>query len=404
MTSTSAYQAPKKWLRVSKYLVPVGIKSSGWRRTKPPHEQVSVAQLATDHPESLLLHTQGKAELLPEYEYECYTSGEQAQHRLPAQFAAPAYVAQLHNGLSFGRHCCVIGPAGKAVRETGFNLDSEPFPGNKWLRPYRLRYWRYRWEGDVTSHPWMPLKQRIDGSVAVLNMRWSHNFYHWLVEILPRLATLRRAGLQADYYMVDCLTSFQQEVLASLGIEAHQLIQPHCRLLLEAEQLFVPSHPTPACLRAFGTMLSAGLGIDGDVPSPRRIFISRRKTGTRTLENEEALEKLLHAQGFETHAMEEYPLAKQARLIRESEIIVATHGAGLANLVFARPETRVIEIVPAGRYNAACYPEMSCILGLHHQQIFAKSTRYKKVLHVSLKDVMTALSQAERPAYRQAAA
>ena len=62
--------------------------------------------------------------------------------------------------------------------------------------------------------------------------------------------------------------------------------------------------------------------------------------------------------------MEDYPLAKQARLIHEAEIVVATHGAGLANLVFARPGTRVIEIVPAGRFNYACYPKRTRFFGL----------------------------------------
>jgi capsular polysaccharide biosynthesis protein len=102
--------------------------------------------------------------------------------------------------------------------------------------------------------------------------------------------------------------------------------------------------------------------------------------------------------------MEEYTLAMQARLIREADTIVATHGAGLANLVFARPETQVIEIVPAGRYNATIYPEKSRIFGLHHQVLFAHRARHKQVLWVSLDDVQTALEQAQRPTYRVAAA
>jgi capsular polysaccharide biosynthesis protein len=135
----------------------------------------------------------------------------------------------------------------------------------------------------------------------------------------------------------------------------------------------------------------------------RRIFISRRKTGTRTLRNEAELEKMLHSYYFETHFMEQYPLAKQARLIRESEIIVATHGAGLANLVFARPGTQVIEIVPAQRYNATCYPSKSRIFGLHHQLIFAERLRRNQILRVSLGDVEAALSQAGQRSIRLAA-
>ena len=170
---------------------------------------------------------------------------------------------------------------------------------------------------------------------------------------------LRRVGIEADYYLLIAFRRFNRMCLRHWVSGQHQLIQPHCRLLLEAEQLLVPSMPTPACLRDFGRTLAAGLGVDRPVRFTRRIFISRRKTGTRTLANEAELEKLLHANRFETHFMEQYPLAKQARIIRESDVIVATHGAGLANLIFARPGTHVIEIMPAGRYNSTCYPEKS---------------------------------------------
>jgi hypothetical protein len=397
------FRAPKGWRRVGKYLFPVGLEL-GWRLTKPPRAQVRVAELAAEHPERVTLQTAGNAEMLPEFEYHCITAGNREVDVLPATFVAPAFVAVLQDGLSYGRHCCVIGPAGKAVRETGFNLDGEVLGARAPINRFRPQYWRKRWEGDVTSRPWLPPKQRIDGRVAVLNTRFSHNFYHWMIDILPRLMPLRRVGAVVDYYLVDCLSPFQQAVLAALGIQQHQLIQPHCRLLLEAQQLLVPSLPTPACLRDLGRSLAAGLGIDKPVRFTRRLFISRRKTGTRTLANEAELEKLLHSHRFETHFMEQYPLAKQARLIRESDVIVATHGAGLANLLFARPGTHVIEIVPAGRYNFTCYPRKSCIFGLQHQLIFAERARIKQILRVSLEDVAAALSQAERRTYRLAAA
>jgi capsular polysaccharide biosynthesis protein len=114
------------------------------------------------------------------------------------------------------------------------------------------------------------------------------------------------------------------------------------------------------------------------------------------LENEAQVERLLHARGFETHLMERYTLAQQARLIREAEIIVATHGAGLANLMFARPNTRIIEIVPAGRYNAWIYPDKSRIFGLEHRILFASGTRRRQMLHVEIADVAAALEWATR--------
>jgi hypothetical protein len=340
------------------------------------------------------LENLGSDEPMAEFAYDSLDRGVRERVGLPGVVAPPAYVARLRGGLSYGRHCCVIASTGDAVRETAFSHDGAVLISKAPVSRWRLRYWRKRWEGDVTSRPWLPPKQHIEGRVAALNARSCHNFFHWLIEVLPRLATLRRAGVIADYYLVDCLSAFQQSVLGALGIAKKQLIQPHFRLLVEADELVAPSFPSPSCLRQFREMLLAALGAAGPVTTRRRIFITRRKTGTRTLVNETQVEFLLRGAGFETHAMEDYPLAMQARLMHEAEMVVATHGAGLANLLFARPGTRVIEIVPAGRFNAACYPKRSRIFGLHHQQVVAQTAR--RQLHVHLNDIGAALESAEQ--------
>ncbi|MBN1852741.1 MAG: glycosyltransferase family 61 protein [Pirellulales bacterium] len=395
---------PRHWISVSKYLVPIGMQSSGGWPVRPPKHQAHIAQLAADYPREISLQIVDQTRVIPEFNYLVYSSGQCEVRTLPSEFVAPPFVASIKNGLSFGRHCCVIGPAGNAVRETGFNLDgmvdSEGVP----IRSFRPRYWRKRLEGDLTMRPWLPSKRRIEGCVAVLNTRSSHNFYHWLIKILPRLATLRRADAEADYYLVDSLSLFSQNVFRALGIQRRQLIQPHCRLLLEAELLLVPSFPTATCLRACRGMLCSSLALGEPIRSARRIFITRRKTGTRTLLNESELLGLLRHFGFEVHAMENYTLSKQAELILNADIIMATHGAGLANLMFARHGTQVIEIVPLGRSNATCYPELSRQFNLVHHQIISRRAKMKQVLDVSLADVANALEQATAPGTHIAAA
>jgi capsular polysaccharide biosynthesis protein len=405
MTSSDvngSVRTPRKWLRVSKYLLPLGYSTDSHQRVRPPRQQVKIAQLAADHPQQVSLRTWGQAEVLPEQAYDCFAGGNSERHVLSSKFVPPAFVAEIRDGLSYGRHCCVIGPARKAVRETGYHLDSVVLIEQQPISALRLQYWRKRWEGDVTTLPWLPPKQRIAGRVAVLNTQFSHNFYHWMIDILPRLAPLRKLGITADHYLVDCLSPFQQTVLAALGIERQQLIQPHFRLLLEAEQLIVPSLPIAACWREMGSMLADGLAVTRG-RTHRRIYISRRKKGTRTVVDEEALEKLLCANGFETHFMEAYPLATQAQLIADSEIIIAPHGAGLANLIFAQPRTHVIEIVPAGRYNATLYPELSRVMGLVHHQILAERDA-GGALRFSLRDIEMALRRAEHAAQLKAVA
>lgn len=391
----TSYRPPRGWLRAGKYLLPIGIKSPGLLPTPAPRAQVPLAQLAVEHPESVLYWSVGNPETVAEFAFTCHFAGKREVRTLPSQEFAAAFVGTIENGASYGRQCCVIGPERKAVRETGFHLDGDVQTSKIPVSPWSLRYWRKRLASDVTSRPWLPPKQRIRGRVAVLNARYSHNYFHWLIEILPRASTMRRAGVTADYYLVDCFSEFQQSALAALGIERHQLIQPHFKLHIEADELIVPSLPSPQCLRDFGPTMLAGFGSCVPVAPRRRVYISRRKTGTRTLANEPELERLLHARGFETHFMEEYSLAKQARLIHEAELVVGIHGAGLANLLFARPGTRVIEIVPASRFNYACYPKRTRFFDLQHQLVFAECPGRHQILHVAAADVEAALDEAE---------
>ncbi len=386
------YRPPKSWLRLGKYLLPAQPLNADWKRTARPTEQVSITQLATEYPDQVSLRTLGNAEVLPEYEYEYYDAGERRRLTLASEFIAPSFIAEVHNGMSFGRHCCAIGPNSKAIRETGFNLDGAATEGGIPIGKFKFRRWRKRLEGDVTARPWLPPKQHVTGCVAILNTRYSHNFYHWLCDILPRLIPLRASHTRPDYYLVESLSSFQQEVLISLGIRQSQLIQPHCRLLLEADRLLVPSFPTPSCLRAFRELLLDRLGVNRKSKQQRRIYISRRKSGKRSVADEHRLDRVLHEHGFETHAMEEYPLQRQAQLIHDAATIVAVHGAGLANLMFARRGTNVIEIVPRDRTNAYLYPDKSRTFGLRHRQIAGNVVGRRQQLAISLDDVVAALS------------
>lgn len=404
MQFDSTYHPPRGWLHAGKYLLPIGARTTDWLPRAAPCAQVPIAELAVDHPASVRYRSLDDGETVSEFAFPCHADGKCETRSLPEQDFPSAFVAEIDAGMVFGRQCSVIGPARKAVRETGFYLDGAVQTSKVPVSRLRLRYWRKRWTSDVTARLWLPPAQRVAGRVAVLNARYSHNYFHWLIEILPRLAPLRRAGLVADYYLVDCLSAFQKSVLGALGIHERQLIQPHGKLLLAADEVIVPSFPSPSCLREFASRLLSGLGADGPVTRLRRIFISRRKTGTRTLADEAAVERLLHAYGFETHFMEDYPLARQARLVHEAELVVATHGAGLANLIFARPGTQVIELVPAERFNYACYPKRTRFFQLDHQIVFARCPGRRQVLQVALPDVSAALERAEEAINQRAAA
>lgn len=100
----------------------------------------------------------------------------------------------------------------------------------------------------------------------------------------------------------------------------------------------------------------------------RRLFISRKNTSRRRCLNEDQLFASLLPLGFERLLMEELDVTRQIQVFSESQIVIASHGAGLANLVACTSQTKVIELVPRG-LDLSHYFIISDILGLKHGHV-----------------------------------
>jgi Glycosyltransferase 61 len=66
-----------------------------------------------------------------------------------------------------------------------------------------------------------------------------------------------------------------------------------------------------------------------------------------------------------TVTLEHMPLATQIALFSHFGIVVAQHGAALANVVWCNPGTRVVEIAPRG-FRSDCFPPLSDLVGAKH--------------------------------------
>ncbi len=383
---------------VRKYLLPLDLGLLRRGETPPPTKRVKIHDLAALRPDCVAIATADRSKTLAPLDLVRIENGEETVETIPAK-ELTGYVATIRDGVSYGRHCSVMCLTGEAVVESGHfkTLNDPPVDRWSWAR-VSGRAARRRWENDLTSRRRLPRIQRVEGSVATLNLQNSHNYYHWLVEVLPRLATLRQVGFSPDYFLVDCHTPSQRRALALLGIAESELIQPHMGLMLQASELLVPCFPTPGCIHAFRKTFWRAVGDNyqkGGTNARRRLFVSRRNAKTRRLENDDQVERLLAQRGFEAHFMEDYSLAEQARLVNNADVVVGVHGAGLANLMFAHPQAHVIEIVDAGRYNRRLYPELSQTVGLRHWQVIGTRLKRKRTLSLSLSDLSLAIDRAE---------
>ena len=100
----------------------------------------------------------------------------------------------------------------------------------------------------------------------------------------------------------------------------------------------------------------------------RRIYLSRADALYRKVENEVELQKFLADYGFEIVVSVDLKFVEQIRFFKEEKVVVAPHGAGLSNLVFCSPSTKVIELFSA-EYINGCYWTLAQQVGLDYYYI-----------------------------------
>ena len=191
----------------------------------------------------------------------------------------------------------------------------------------------------------LPRPKHTPLTVAVLTTGPHHNFYHWMIEALPRLDLYERSGVSIDCFYAPTGTRFQRESLDLLGISPDRILPATRQTHLAPARLLASSFTGSPSL-AKTDYLSRRLGLHAGLLGgrSRRIFITRPGRRARAVANERELLRALKPLGFERVRLEAMPLLEQVALFQQAECVVGPHGAGLTNLVFCRPGTQVVEI------------------------------------------------------------
>ncbi|KGP91095.1 capsular biosynthesis protein [Pontibacillus chungwhensis BH030062] len=181
-------------------------------------------------------------------------------------------------------------------------------------------------------------------NVADLTHVYSGNYYHYMYEVLPRIDLLHQSNLTINYYVVNegFGERYQSETLKRLGIDERQLVPTHDHFHLQAEKLIVPSQPSFPTKWAYEFLRKTFSNPNTSSSDKKRIFIKRR--WSRNFTNIDQLVELLEGLGFVTLELEDLSVANQVEIFSSAEIVIAAHGAGLTNLTFCQPGTKVLEI------------------------------------------------------------
>lgn len=207
-------------------------------------------------------------------------------------------------------------------------------------------------DNPILSATALPKAKRMKGTHAVISGPGNCT-YHWLMGVLPRVGVLRRAGYSLDEFdsIIASKPKFPEHLAAlqQIGVPMEKIRWCTTNTHLECERLVVPSYTNNLTRQnqPFVYPVLAALVGDFVPPTPRlRLYVSRDDCNNlrRRVVNEEELLRILEAEGFQKITLTGLDFTAQARLFASAEMIVAPHGGGLSNLLFARRPMKLMEI------------------------------------------------------------
>lgn len=254
------------------------------------------------------------------------------------QSFAPVGVAELPAGRVLGPHHAVITGHGDLVQEVSWYFGTR--------RPR---------QHPVFLNPFPDAPLEVAGRLGVLAARGDVNYYHFLMDVITKIGVLEQAPsipMPERWYASVTGPAFQRQLLELAGVPLDAVIDavehPHVR----AESLVVPAPPEmteknpPWAVQWLRERLIPRVDVSGP---KQRIYVTRGPSANnRTVINDDQVTALLAERGFVMVDPGTLSVAEQIRTFANAEVIVATHGAALANLIFASPGSTVIELFPAG--------------------------------------------------------
>lgn len=200
----------------------------------------------------------------------------------------------------------------------------------------------------------------------------SYNYYHMLIEILPKLIIADRYEEYREFpILVDAIIlkiPQYQEALAVVNQYNHKIIKVEIGERWKIEKLvhispntWMPINLYDKNMSRVGDFLISELYLydmrnrvlscvldnkNSESNEKKRYFISRKKLNTVRLKNESEIKELFLSYGFEILYPEKLSFEEQVEKFAEAECIAGSTGAAFANIIFCQPGTKIICIIP----------------------------------------------------------
>lgn len=292
-----------------------------------------------------LVHECEPAEAIPFLPPPVYTKHRWLVRDAPVQVrVAPMRVLDLPGGTLFGR-------GGQVGPDSDTMISDIPTVYNTAFANQRRLVAEARARGRA---------ERSGTTVSLFNLAGG-NYSHASLQVVPTLQLVSRviALDTVDRYLVCAHSpSVVYDALEAVGVPADRVesVGEGAPTFL-CERLLCPTALSdlsgmPPWARDFMNDLFGPLApTNAQADLPERIFVFRPPGTRRNIVNADEVRRVLEAEGFTAMVMEGLTVREQAACFANAKVIVGEHGAALANLAYARPGTRVVELVPVHTFS-----------------------------------------------------
>jgi hypothetical protein len=211
-------------------------------------------------------------------------------------------------------------------------------------------------------------RESVESVVALSSFNWC-SFGDFGLLMLPKFTRISPHGRTGQVmipgdasYVAQYLSLFQLLPLAPERF-SRELVP----VRESAEVIFGPGRgegfvPTRADLDRLRERVLPRLQTSGG----RKLYF--RRGGRRKITNEEELFPLFQRLGIEVIEDDHTDVMAQAALFRDADLILSPHGALLVNLMYCRPGTACVELLP-GTYAGTCFRYLCHLVGISYHGV-----------------------------------
>ena len=205
------------------------------------------------------------------------------------------------------------------------------------------------------------------GNVFLVSGRCTRNYFHWLIEYMPKLLWLKRSQLEdfsALDIAVDSLMPAQHYqalkfFLAKMGITNNVIRINPDKIIYQINRALICSNPTfiPDSIEEFSYLECSALNLetlsefrnvflDGlSNLHEKRIYIARSNNVNRKLVNESEVIGVFLRYKFQIIYPENLTFVEQMNTFNSAKFVVGPAGAAFTNLIFCQKNTIVINFL-----------------------------------------------------------